>query len=135
MKKFVRIQSDREIEVYEGLQYIDMTNPDAHVADRLRVSSAWVQTRVHVKQGTGYYPACVQNWAVVKNLRDKGIFTIGEELDEVDDEYANEAYNRIQRVHAERDKRIAETKADAARRTAGKKKADTNDLVEAGSNE
>ena len=135
MKKFVRIQSDREIEVYEGLQYIDMTNPDAHVADRLRVSSAWVQTRVHVKKGTGYYPACIQSWAVVKNLCEKGIFTIGEESDECDDEYANEAYERIQRVHADRDRRIAETKADAARRTVGKKKPDANNLVGADGNE
>ena len=41
MAKFVQIQSDVTIRVTTGLQNKDVTNPDAHVPDRLKVNPEW----------------------------------------------------------------------------------------------
>lgn len=112
MKKFVKIQSDVNIEVTEGLQSIDMTNRDAHVADRLRVAPAWVQTRVMIKRGAGVYPACIQYWATVKALADNGVLTIGTETDE-GDATAEETLARLERAQAEREHRAEAAKNDS----------------------
>lgn len=112
MKKFVKIQSDVNIEVTEGLQSIDMTNRDAHVADRLRVAPAWVQTRVMIKRGAGVYPACIQYWATVKALADNGVLTIGTETDE-GDATAEETLARLEHAQAEREHRAEAAKNDS----------------------
>ena len=109
MKKFVKIQCDVNIEVTEGLQSIDMTNRDAHVADRLRVAPAWVQTRVLIRKGAGVYPACIQHWSTVKALAANGTLTIGAETDE-GDEAAEEQLAKLERARNER-----ENRAEAAR--------------------
>ena len=83
MKKFVRIQSDVDIVVSAGLQSINMSNKDAHVADRLNVKSAWVGTRTLIKKGMGYYPSEIKNWDSVKALAKDKLLTIGEEVDEI----------------------------------------------------
>lgn len=84
MKKFVRIQSDIDIVVTAGLQSINMSNRDAHVADRLNVKSAWVGTRVLITKGTGYYPAEIAKWDSVIALAKDKLLTVGEETDNVD---------------------------------------------------
>lgn len=112
MKKFVKIQSDVNIEVTEGLQSIDMTNRDAHVADRLRVAPAWVQTRVMIKRGAGVYPACIQYWATVKALADNGVLTIGTETDE-GDATAEETLARLEHAQVEREHRAEAAKNDS----------------------
>lgn len=81
MKNFIRIQSERNIVVTGGLQSINMTNKDAHVADRLNVKSAWAGLQVLVKKGTGYYPSEIKNWPTVQRLVKKNILTLGEEVD------------------------------------------------------
>lgn len=111
MKKFVEIQSSKNIEVTEGLTGIDMTNPDAHVPDRLRVASTWVQTRVFIRQGKGVYPAFVQDWTSVQALASDGILTIGMETDEGDEE-AEKTYDRVIRAKKQYAQRAAEAKAD-----------------------
>lgn len=83
MKKFVRIQSEVDITVSAGLQSINMSNKDAHVADRLNVKSAWVGTRTLIRKGTGYYPAEIATWDAVKALAKDQLLTIGEEVDEI----------------------------------------------------
>lgn len=83
MKKFVRIQSDIDIMVSAGLQAIDVSNKDAHVADRLNVKSAWVGTRILVRKGTGYYPSEIATWDSVKSLAKDKLMTIGEDVDEI----------------------------------------------------
>ena len=84
MKQFVRIQSEVDIMVSAGLQSINMSNKDAHVADRLNVKSAWVGTRVLITKGMGYYPAEIKTWDSVKALANDKLLTIGEEVDEID---------------------------------------------------
>ena len=83
MKKFVRVESQINVVVSAGLQSINMSNKDAHVADRLNVKSAWVGTRIMIKKGTGYYPAEIKDWASVKSLAANKKLTVGEEVDEV----------------------------------------------------
>ena len=113
MSKFIRIQSTKNIEVTEGLQSIDMTNRDAHVPDRFRVASAWVQTRVLIREGAGYYPAIIKDWGSVKALQKDGVLTLGEETDECDDPVANETYERVMREKEKYLQRAAAAKADA----------------------
>lgn len=83
MKKFVRVESQINVVVSAGLQSINMSNKDAHVADRLNVKSAWVGTRIMINKGTGYYPAEIKDWASVKSLAANKKLTVGEEVDEV----------------------------------------------------
>ena len=83
MKKFVRIQSDVDIVVSAGLQSINMSNKDAHIADRLNVKSAWVGTRVLIKKGPGYYPSEIAKWDSVLALAKDKLLTIGEDVDEI----------------------------------------------------
>lgn len=137
MKKFVKIQSDVNIEVTEGLQSIDMTNRDAHVADRLRVAPAWVQTRVMIKRGAGVYPACIQYWATVKALADNGVLTIGTETDE-GDATAEETLARLEHAQAEREHRAEAAKNDsivgtdkpAPRKTTKRSATTAGDIIE-----
>ena len=133
MKKFVKIQSDVNIEVTEGLQSIDMTNRDAHVADRLRVAPAWVKTRVLIKRGAGIYPACIQEWSSVKALAAKGILTVGAETDE-GDAAAEEVLLRLNNARRDRENRAEAARTDSivgTKRTAKKTAAtDVGDIID-----
>ena len=120
MKKFVQIQSSKNIEVTEGLIGIDMTNKDAHVPDRLRVASAWVQTRVLVRTGQHWYPGFIQEWNSVKALVADKILTIGAESDTTDEQEAIDAYERVTREMAKREQRAAAAKADEIERNTPK---------------
>lgn len=99
MKKYVRIESQIDIVVSAGVQSINMSNKDAHVQDRLNVKSAWVGTRILIKKGTGYYPSEIVNWASVKALSANKKLTIGEEVDNIDGNPAEE-----KKVEAEKNK-------------------------------
>lgn len=81
MKKFVTIHSDINITVTPGLQNKDVTNPDAHVPDRLKVSPSWSSCLVDIKKGAGVYPSEIVNWPTVKALVANKTFTIGEYVD------------------------------------------------------
>lgn len=78
MSKLVRIQSTITISVTPGLQAKDVTNPDAHIADRLKVSAEWPKCTVLIKEGVGMYPADIVEWNTVKALAKDEILTIGE---------------------------------------------------------
>ena len=84
MAKFVQIQSSVTIRVTTGLQNKDVTNPDAHVADRLKVNPEWPKHQVLIKAGAHRYPAEIVEWPSVKALATDKILTIGsiEEVDE-----------------------------------------------------
>lgn len=134
MKKFVRIQSEMNIEVTEGLQSIDMTNRDAHVADRLRVASAWVQSRVMIRKGSGVYPACIQNWDSVKALAAIGKLTVGAETDEGDAE-AEEILKRVENAHRDYQMRSEAARTDSIVGTKQKSRAkgattEVGDIIE-----
>ena len=115
MKKFVRIQSDIDIVVTAGLQSINMSNRDAHVADRLNVKSAWVGTRVLITKGTGYYPAEIKTWDSVQALAKDKLLTVGEESDTVDGtpEEVKKAEETVTQLANEK-KKIKRTKEAAA---------------------
>ena len=54
---YVRIQSSVTITVFPSLINQDVTNPDAHVPDRLKVNPMWPRLGVEIRQGMGWYPA------------------------------------------------------------------------------
>lgn len=86
MAKFVEIQSSITIRVTCGLQNQDVTNPDAHIPDRLKVNPEWPKYQVLIRAGKGQYPADIATWNSVKALEHDGILTIGQtfEKDELD---------------------------------------------------
>lgn len=77
-KNFVKIQSQVNITVTPGLQNMDVTNPDAHVPDRLKVQPTWPKAAVDIHEGIDVYPAYIAEWATVKALEKDKIITIGE---------------------------------------------------------
>lgn len=77
MNELIRIQSKVTINVTPGLQGKDVTNPDAHIPDRLKVSPEWTRCTVLIKAGVGTYPAEIAEWNTVKALVKDEIITIG----------------------------------------------------------
>ena len=90
MKEYVYIQSAISIVVTAGLQNEDVTNPDAHVPDRLKVNPVWPKLRIMVKAGRHIYPKLITEWNSVKALVKDGILTIGEEADSPEDQKMEE---------------------------------------------
>lgn len=86
MKEYVRIQSSISIVVTAGLQNEDVTNPDAHVPDRLKINPIWPKLKIMLKAGSHVYPSFITEWETVKSLQKDGIITIGEELDNANEE-------------------------------------------------
>ena len=89
MAKFVQIQSDVTIRVTTGLQNKDVTNPDAHIPDRLKVNPEWPKHQVLIRKGAHRYPAEIVEWMSVKALAADKILTIGS-IEEVDEDKLNE---------------------------------------------
>jgi len=85
-KEYVYIQSSISIVVTAGLQYDNVTNPDAHVPDRLKVNPLWPKLRMMLKKGQHIYPSLITEWASVKALEKDGIITIGAYVDAPEDE-------------------------------------------------
>lgn len=86
MKNYVQIQSTIDVLVTAGLQYTDVTNEDAHVADRLRVQSDWPRLTVMIKKGQHWYPSEIAEWPTVKSLQKDRALTIGTFSDEPNEE-------------------------------------------------
>lgn len=82
-KKYVKIQSKINVQVAAGLQCKDVTNPDAHVPDRLKVAATWPKTLIMIKQGVGFYPIQIKDWPSVKNLEKDEILSIAGEYEEI----------------------------------------------------
>ena len=80
--KFIRIQSSKTITVTCGLQHDDVTNKDAHVPDRLKVSPTWPKKSIMIRKGVGTYPSEIKEWKSVQALVKDGVFTIGESTDD-----------------------------------------------------
>lgn len=92
MTKQVRIQSTVTITVTPGLHHKDVTNKDAHIPDRLKVSPLWPKATVMIRQGANYYPAEIVEWPTVKALEKDGILTIGQ-IEEANGDVVDEAKN------------------------------------------
>lgn len=92
MAKMVQIQSSVTVRVTCGLQHKDVTNPDAHVADRLKVAPLWPKHVMLIRQGAHNYPAEIKEWPSVKALANDKVLTIGSEFESdklSDEEQAN----------------------------------------------
>lgn len=77
MANFVQIQSSITIKVTTGLQNKNVTNPDAHVPDRLKINPEWPKCQVLIKEGAHNYPAEIAQWPTVKALAADKKLTIG----------------------------------------------------------
>lgn len=90
IKDFVRIQSSINIRVTMGLNNQDVTNPDAHVPDRLKINPLWPKLAILIKAGSHWYPSEIVNWATVKALATEGTITIGEYSDTATEDVVKE---------------------------------------------
>ena len=84
-KPYVMIQSNITIQVTAGLQNEDVTNPDAHVADRLKISPSWPRATVLIVEGQHIYPSEIIDWNTVQNLQKDKVLTIGAFVDTADE--------------------------------------------------
>ena len=99
-KAYVRIQSQMTIQVTCGLQNNDVTNPDAHVADRLKISPNWPRCSVVIHEGAHLYPSEIAEWPTVQALvRDK-IITIGDYTDDAEGDVAEKKANLVNELKA-----------------------------------
>lgn len=98
MARFVRIHSQRPIRVTPGLQTVNVTNYESQNPNKLNVKPSWASMIVAIKAGTGYYPAVIKQWNTVKILSEKQVLTIGEETDNVPEEFKAEAEELAKRI-------------------------------------
>lgn len=102
MKKYVRIQSTKNINVVGGLQTLDMSS-EVPGHERLNSKPMWTNLTILIKQGAHFYPGIVAEWESVKTLQNKEILTIGQFSDtcpneaEIEQDYARimKAYKDI----------------------------------------
>jgi len=76
MKKYVFIQSDRNINVTSGLDVKNITNPSLAVKDNMKVKALWPQTTVMLLQGKHLYPIVVSTFKSVQSLKEQGFVSI-----------------------------------------------------------
>lgn len=101
-KQFVKINSTIDITVTPGLQYQDLSTPDAHIPDRLKVSPQWPKLSVLVMKGVHWYPSEIVDYPSVKSLEKSKILTVGEFADKiVDDVNLDKIVETKQRVTTE----------------------------------
>lgn len=115
MKDYIYIQSTTSIVVTAGLQNENVTNPDAHIPDRLKVNPIWPKLRIMIKAGRHIYPKLITEWNSVKALVKDGILTIGEETDSPNDkkmeEKAADLKVELEKV-GKKTKKVADIKLD-----------------------
>lgn len=115
MKDYIYIQSNTSIVVTAGLQNEDVTNPDAHIPDRLKVNPIWPKLRIMIKAGRHIYPKLITEWATVKALVKDSILTIGEETDNPNDvkmeEKAKDLKDELAKVN-KKTKKVTDIKLD-----------------------
>lgn len=99
-KPYVRIQSQQTIRVTVGLNNQDNTNVDAHVPDRLKVSSLWPKAMIVINQGAHLYPSEITEWQTVKALEKDGIITIGSFEDTADEEVVKKREELLRNLEA-----------------------------------
>lgn len=86
MSNYIKITSTVTITVTAGLDYIDATNLDKHIENRLNIKPDWVAEKVMIKKGTGIYPAEIASWNTVKALVKDRILTISEDASDATQE-------------------------------------------------
>lgn len=124
MAKFVQIQSEVTIKVTTGLQNKDVTNPDAHVPDRLKINPKWPKHQVLIKQGAYKYPAEIAEWPTVKALANDKIITIGS-VSELDENEMNDTEKAMLNTVSEATKEFRMPSVDETKVVEKKTKAET----------
>lgn len=85
MKRFVKINSTINVEVYPDLDAIDTTNEAAPMADRLSAKPNWVFP-ILIREGIHYYPSAIKEWKSVKSLEKHSKLSVSEEVDSIPDD-------------------------------------------------
>jgi hypothetical protein len=82
-KKFIQISNNTPtvIAVIPSIMFIDATNMYSPVKDRLNVKPAWMNMKVDIFPGVGWYPVEIKEWDAVKSFAKTNKFTIGLEVD------------------------------------------------------
>lgn len=83
MKKYVKIQSQRNIQLTGGLQFLDMTDANQPIANKMKVQPLWSKEKLIIKAGSNWYPSYITQWSTTKALNEDGIITIGEFADKL----------------------------------------------------
>lgn len=91
MSEFVRIQSTKTIKVTCGLDFQDFTNYESDIANRMKVSPSWPKAMILIREGVGNYPKDILEWPTVQALVKDNILTIGQEVEEHDEQKVHEA--------------------------------------------
>lgn len=79
-QKYLKIQSNLDVNVTGGLDALDMTDVNSNIGDKLKVQALWPKTVVLIKKGVSYYPAEIKEWKTVQSLEKHGTFTISGEV-------------------------------------------------------
>lgn len=115
-KKFVRISSERPIQVTCGLQYENFTDKKSQVADKLKVAPTWFDKMVILKQGSHFYPSEIAEWNTVKLLAKDKKITIGEFTDDCENDV--EAINDKKRLKENDEKTKLENEVKSEKKLA-----------------
>lgn len=131
IKKFVKIHSDINVSVTPGLQLDNVTNPDAHVPDRLNVAPTWPKVIIDVRVGAHFYPSEIAEWNTVKALCESGVMSIIGYSDECQDEITKEQKNKLDlNEDVLKSKYVITKKEENAILSGKKKKSSLEEMVE-----
>ena len=95
MKKYVKIQSSKNIQVTGGLSFLDLTNPKQAIPNKLKIQPLWSKEKIKLKMGSAWYPSYITEWATVKALNKDGVITIGEFADTLPDNVSDEEKSEV----------------------------------------
>ena len=118
MKKYVKIQSQRNIQVTGGLEYLDLTDPKQAIPNKLKIQPLWSKEKIKLKAGSAWYPSYITEWATVKALNNDGVITIGEFADTLPDNVSDEEKEEVIR----HEQKLKEAKMEIERQKASTKK-------------
>jgi len=118
MKKYVKIQSSKNIQVTGGLSFLDLTDPKAAIPNKMKVQPLWSKEKIKLKMGSAWYPSYITEWATVKALNNDGIITIGEFVDTLPDNVPEEEKDEV----IQYEQKLKEAKMEIERQKASTKK-------------
>lgn len=118
MKKYVKIQSSKNIQVTGGLSFLDMTDPKQAVPNKLKVQPLWSKEKIKLRMGSAWYPSYITEWATVKALNNDGVITIGEFADILPDNVSAEEKDEV----IQHEQKLKEAKMEIERQKASTKK-------------
>lgn len=118
MKKYVKIQSSKNIQVTGGLSFLDLTDPKQAIPNKLKIQPLWSKEKIKLKMGSAWYPSYITEWSSVKALNKDGVITIGEFADTLPDNVSEEEKNEV----VAHEQRLKEARMEIERQKASTKK-------------